>query len=229
MASWLITLSLLMSLCYGQLTPTASAAASRPWFVTAYAANGTAGFSGDNSAAIGATMSAPEVGCADGVGGFAVPDQNNHVVRQIFANGTIATIAGVPMSSGYSGEGLPALASKLSSPVSMAPYQGGYVIVCRGTFRIMQLWPNATLVTAAGNGSSGTGGDGGAATMAKIFPQWGVITADPAGSGGGFVWCEQGVWRVINQHFGARSSHSRACCNPWESPRLLQALTPCAA
>ena len=196
MTAWLVTLSLLMSPGLGQLTPTASPAAARPWFVSAYAANGTAGFSGDNSAALAATMSSPEVGCSDGAGGFAVADQNNHVVRQIFANGTIVTIAGVPMSSGYSGEGLPALASKLSSPVSMAPYQGGYVIVCRGTYRIMQLWPNATLVTAAGNGSSGTAGDGGPATLAKIFPQWGVIAADPTGPGGGFVWCEQGVWRV---------------------------------
>lgn len=176
---------------------------------------------------------------------FLQPDQGNHVIRRVSASGIISTIgtlvsaspsaastlnhlrfprvsdaAGIPRSAGYSGEGLPALASLLSSPVSMAPYRGGYVIVNRGTFRIVQLWPNGTLTTAAGIGTSGLSGDGGPATAAAIFPQWGVVAADPAGPGGGFVWCEQGAY-VEQGGCASQSWHSPTCA--W-SP---QDRTPC--
>jgi hypothetical protein len=126
--------------------------------------------------------------------------QNNHVVRQVSSGGTISTVAGIA-TAGYSGEGLPALSSKLSSPTSICPYNGGYAIVSRGVCRIMGLWPNATLSTIAGSGTCGLAGDGGLATLALIAPNWGVVAADPAGPGGGLVFGDQ-----------VRGGSAKACC-----------------
>jgi len=137
--------------------------------------------------------------CGDGAGNYLLPDQTNHVIRYVAASGTITTIAGVASSAGYSGEGLAATSSRLSSPVSIAPYGGGYVVVNRGSCRLTMLWANLTMSTFAGNGSCGLSGDGGAATLAAVNPGYGLGIAD-TGPVGGFVWAENGnhvVRRVL--------------------------------
>jgi hypothetical protein len=94
-------------------------------------------------------------------------------------------------TSGYSGEGLPALSSRLSAPTAIAAYGGGYLINSRLACRIMMLWPNATMTTAAGTGTCGLAGDGGLATTAQVNSGWGALSADPAGPGGGWVFADQ--------------------------------------
>ena len=142
-------------------------------------------------AATSAMISSPGVACGDGANGYLIPDQGNHVIRQVFPNGTIATLAGSPGSAGYSGEWQPALASKLSSPTAIAAVPGGYAIACRGSCRITMLWANSTMSTLAGTGSCALSGDGGMATLAALNPGWGVVAADPAGPGGGLVFADQ--------------------------------------
>ena len=100
-----------------------------------------------------------------------------------------ATVAGSAGVSGYAGEGLPALSSLLSNPVSITAYAGGFVITNRGTCR-MSLLANGTLSTIVGTGTCGLTGDGGPATLATISPGWGIAAADPAGPGGGLVFAE---------------------------------------
>ena len=118
-------------------------------------------------------------------------EQSTHILRQVFVNGSIATLAGTPGVAGTS-EGLPALSSLLSSPSAVAQYLGGFVFTNRGTCRISMLWPNNTISTVAGNGVCALGGDGGLALNASVKPNWGMIVADPAGAGGGFVFSDQG-------------------------------------
>ena len=127
--------------------------------------------------------------CGDGAGNYLVPDQSNHAIRFVASTGTITTIAGVPASAGYSGEGLAATSSKLSSPVSIAPYRGGYVIINRGSCRLTMLWANLTMSTLAGTGTCGLSGDSGPATAANVNPGYGLGMAD-SGPVGGFVWAE---------------------------------------
>lgn len=162
--------------------------------------------------------------------------QSNHVLRQVFywcslvnlecpfsrflrvqvyANGTIATIAGVAGRSFYAGEGLSARSANLSLPTAVTPYLGGFAINCRGTNRIMMLWPNATLTTLAGSGLSlscaSLAGDSGPATAASLCTQWGTLAADPAGLGGGLVFADQGfsvVRRVLPNGFIVRVAGS---------------------
>ena len=127
--------------------------------------------------------------CGDGAGNYLVPDQSNHAIRFVASTGTITTIAGVPASAGYSGEGLAATSSKLSSPVSIAPYGGGYVIINRGSCRLTMLWANLTMSSFAGTGTCGLSGDSGPATAANVNPGYGLGMAD-SGPVGGFVWAE---------------------------------------
>ena len=165
-------------------------------------------------------MGTPGQSCPDGVGGTVVvrgtvvhvgiraaasdplasssqADQTMHVLRRVLANGTMTTLAGVPGSAGYSGEFLSARASLLSSPAAVAPYVGGYLVSNRGTCRISMVWPNGTLSTVAGTGSCGAlSGDGGLALNASVRPNWGMLAPDPSGSGGGFVWSDQGTARL---------------------------------
>lgn len=119
------------------------------------------------------------------------PDQGNHVLRQVLANGTIITVAGQVGVSGYSTEGLPATSSLLSNPGAVAAYAGGFLVTSRGSCRVMMLWPNATLTTAAGSGACGYAGNGGLATRAWSVPQYGGLMADPWW--GGWVMAEQGI------------------------------------
>ena len=100
---------------------------------------------------------------------------------------------------GYSGEGVAGTSSRLSSPVSVAPYGLGYVIVNRGSCRLSMLWANFTMSTLAGNGTCGLTNDGGAATLAAVNPGNGLGVAD-TGPAGGFVFADGGnsvVRRVL--------------------------------
>ena len=117
------------------------------------------------------------------------PDQSNHVIRFIAATGAITTVAGVAATAGYSGEGLAATSSRLSSPVSISPYGGGYVIINRVSCRLTMLWQNLTTTTFAGTGVCGLSGDNGPATLAATNPGYGLGVAD-TGPVGGFVWAD---------------------------------------
>jgi len=116
--------------------------------------------------------------CGDGAGNYLVPDQTNHVIRFVAVTGAITTVAGVALTAGYSGEGLPATSSRLSSPVSISPYGGGYVIINQGSCRLTTLWPNFTMTTFCGNGVCGSTGDGGPAVLASVNPGYGLGMAD---------------------------------------------------
>ena len=155
----------------------------------------------------------------------AQPDSTDHVVKRVLANGTLVTLAGVSASSGYSGEGLPARQSLIANPQAVASFgsAGSYLISCRATNRIMWL-TNGVLTTVAGTGTAGLSGDGGPATSANINPSFGGVAADAAGSGGGFVFSDQGALRSY-------------CC-AWITPpdnhapsisTLAQGITACAA
>lgn len=119
------------------------------------------------------------------------PDQDAHTVHHVYANGTLRTLAGIPGSSGYSGENSQALTSLLGGPTVIGAYSGRFLVNCRMTCRILALSPNGTLSTVAGNGACLLAGDGGLATLASINSGWGAIAADPAGPGGGWVFADQ--------------------------------------
>lgn len=86
---------------------------------------------------------------------------------------TISTFAGVGGSAGFSGDGGPATAGKLYSPIDVfvAPWGDAY-IADRWNNRIRKVSSSGIITTVAGNGTSAWGADGVPATATGIgFPR----------------------------------------------------------
>jgi sugar lactone lactonase YvrE len=141
---------------------------------------------GDGGSAVAATFGNLGALVVDGSGAVVVCDSGNACVRRFTIGGTIATIAGVPGSSGFTGDGVfgGALAAKLNAPTGVAIDGTGAIFIAdSGNRRVRRLSLDATVTTVAGSGTGGnTGftGDGDTATNAQIG-SLGGITFDAAG------------------------------------------------
>ncbi|HSO19769.1 MAG TPA: sugar-binding protein, partial [Desulfosarcina sp.] len=83
--------------------------------------------------------------------------------------GVYQRIAGTDNKGGYSGDGGLAVNALLNSPRGLAiDAQGNLYIADYGNHVIRQMDPNGVIITAAGNGKGGFGGDGGPATEAEL-------------------------------------------------------------
>ena len=97
-----------------------------------------------------------------------------------FTPGIITTVAGNG-TQGFSGDGGPATEAELYAPVYTAlDREGNLYISDVGNGRLRKVDRNGIIITVAGNGTRGFGGDGGPATSAGITP-WG-IAVDAAGN-----------------------------------------------
>ena len=95
--------------------------------------------------------------------------------------GVISTVVGSG-SRTYSGDGGPALKAGLPSPTGLAMDSSGNLYILETSIgRVRKVSASGTITAYAGNGSSGFGGDGGAATSAQLFPGHG-IGVDSAGN-----------------------------------------------
>jgi Fibronectin type III domain len=115
-------------------------------------------------------------------GGFLIAD-GDYVVRRVFPDGTITTVAGTGVQ-GFSGDGGPATAAQLNLPYSVAVTpDGGFLIADSGNRRVRRVSPTGIITTVAGTGVPGSSGDGGAATAAQLNDPTGLATT----SDGGFL------------------------------------------
>ena len=138
--------------------------------INTFAGNGTAGYSGDGSAATSASLYAPRGVAVDANGVVYIADTNNHVVRKV-SGGTISTIAGNAQQQGFYGDNGAAGSAGLDTPTGVAVDATGKVYVADSNNHRVRLLSGATLSTFAGNGTAAYSGDGGAATSAAIaFP-----------------------------------------------------------
>jgi len=139
------------------------------------------GLSGDDGPATAAQLSFPSGVAALPGGGFLIADTVNVRIRRVGPDGTITTVAGT--TRGPAGDGGPAVAAQLDSPMAVAvTADGGFLIADADNARIRRVGPDGTISTVAGT-SAGFGGDGGQATAAQLdFPTGVAVTAD-----GGFL------------------------------------------
>ena len=103
------------------------------------------------------------------------------VIRKVDAAGIITTFAGNYMG-GYTGDGVPASATKLNQVFGVVADKNGNVFISDSwNFRIRKVNTAGMISTIAGTGVSGYSGDGGQATNAKLDTTWG-ITLDRHGN-----------------------------------------------
>jgi len=143
--------------------------------------NGNASFYGDGSPAGQASVHAPEGLAVAADGTVYIADTSNQRVRKIAPDGVISTVAGTGQA-GFGGDGGQGTAAALNQPVSVAPDCSGILYIADlGNGRVRAVSPQGYISTVAGNGSSGGGGDGFAATGAPLAGPQGVAV-DGAGS-----------------------------------------------
>ncbi len=107
--------------------------------ITTVAGNGTAGYSGDGSAATTATLNRPTDVAVDRYGNLYIADQVNNVVRKVNPNGIISTFAG-NHTAGYIGDGGLAIAAELNVPADVTVDTSGKLYIAdNGNFVVRKI------------------------------------------------------------------------------------------
>ena len=142
--------------------------------ITTFAGNGTQGYSGDGGLATSAELYNPLGIAVDLSGNVYITDNSNNRIRKVNTSGIISTFAGNGIA-GYSGDGGPATAAKLSLPMGLALDGMGnlYIADCQNE-RIRMVNTKGIISTVAGGDTTGHLGDGGPATSAELYNPNGV-------------------------------------------------------
>ncbi len=144
--------------------------------ISTVAGNGNGGYSGDGGPALSAGLSYPHGLAVDTAGNIYIADSYNHVIRKVGLDHNISTVAGIPNSAGFSGDGGPAVNAQLNDPFGVAVDGAGNVLIADySNYRVRKLIvADGTIVTVAGNGTNTDSGDGNPATQASIRNPYGV-------------------------------------------------------
>jgi len=136
--------------------------------ITTVAGTGVYGYSGDGGPATSAALGNPWLIAFDAGGNLYFSEIGNNIVRKVSTSGIISTYAGIGVA-GFSGDGGPATAATMSSPVGIAFDESGNLYIADNANRRIRIVTAAgTINTFAGNGQGGCGGDGGLATAANM-------------------------------------------------------------
>jgi hypothetical protein len=175
------------------------------------AGTGTQGFSGDHGPATNAELSRPSEVAIDSAGNVLIADTNNARIRMIAAadcaadcrydlsstvKDDIYTVAGMG-TWGFAGDGTPATSAELDLPNGIAVDGAGDLMIAdldnsrvrmvagstclSGCAYGLTAMTKGDIYTVAGTGSYGFGGDGGAATAAKLRDP-DAVAVDAAGN-----------------------------------------------
>jgi len=167
--------------------------------ITTIAGTGTRGYSGDGGPATDAQIINPSGMLFDMDDNFYFADRANSIIRKINSEGIITTIAGIPDSFGYSGDGGPATAAQLSGPISFVIDYLGNMVIGDNQNNCMRKVDATTgiITTIAGvdTGITGSYADGVPATAANIHPEF--MYLDRSGNIYYSCYCNQ-VRKVIH-------------------------------
>jgi hypothetical protein len=156
-----------------------SSAAAIPGDISTVAGNGTLGITGDGGPATAAELGTPRDVAPLPGGGFLIADTDNSEIRMVSPAGVITTVAGTGAFA-YNGDGIAATSAELSGPRGVEPLPGGaFLIADFGNHRVRLVDTAGIIHTVAGNGTVGSGGDGGPATAAQVeYPRDVSLTPD---------------------------------------------------
>ncbi|MBI2685386.1 MAG: hypothetical protein HYX27_03645 [Acidobacteria bacterium] len=134
----------------------------------------------DNGSALNGRVSFPAGVAVARDGSIIIADTNNDKIRRV-SNGTITSLAGSFLGSGFSGDNGPAADALLSGPWGVVIDANGNIIFSdRYNNRIRRITPAGTITTIAGDGRGMFAGDGGQATAASLYSPTG-LAINPAG------------------------------------------------
>ena len=147
-------------LCHAQTTP--------GYVITTVAGTGPVnnpknnGFTGDGGPATAAQLNGPIGVALDAANTLYIADQTNNRVRQVPAGGVINTVAGDGVT-GYAGDGGAAISAELDAPCGMVVDPSGPFYIADYQNVVRKVIPASAneIVTVAGTGVYGFGGDGG--------------------------------------------------------------------
>ncbi len=132
-----------------------------------YAGNGLNGFSGDQGAAVNASLRTPRGLALDRAGNLYIADEFSHRVRRVAADGTITTFAGTGIAN-FTGEGT-ATSNAVNAPRGLALDAGGNLYIAdSANHRVRRVTPAGFMTTIAGTGTGTNSGDGGSAAQAAL-------------------------------------------------------------
>jgi sugar lactone lactonase YvrE len=152
--------------------------------ITTVAGTGVSGFSGDGGPATSARTSFPSSLVFDAAGNLYFSDTFNNRVRKVAAgSGIISTVAGNGLTTGPLGDGGPAGAASLYSPMRLAFDQSGNLLIADRLHSRLRRVDRTTgiITTIVGNGTTNSTGDGGLATAAGMNYAR-PFALDPAGN-----------------------------------------------
>lgn len=136
--------------------------------ITTIAGNGDYGYSGDGGPATHARVGFVAYVTVGPDGSLYLADYRNNRIRRVGPDGIITTVAGNG-TSGYSGDGGPAVQAQLNNPWCVTSKADGSLYVAdQNNNRIRRVSPDGMIATVAGNGTSGYSGDLGPPTQARL-------------------------------------------------------------
>jgi hypothetical protein len=152
--------------------------------IATVAGNGTAGYSGNGGPATGAMLNQPW-GISFGIdGSLYIADFLNNMIRKIDTNGNISTVAGEG-DPNFAGDGSVATLAMLDHPASVVLDAANDMFIADSENNVIRKVNGATqiITTLAGDGQSGSGGDGvdADATDVALNKVYGLFL-DPSGN-----------------------------------------------
>jgi sugar lactone lactonase YvrE len=129
---------------------------------------GAYGYKGDGMPATSALLFNPWGVAVDSSGNVFIADTNNNRIRKVTSTEVISTVVGTGQS-GFSGDGGAATSAQLNYPQAIAvDVFGNLFIADSQNHRVRKVTPDGVIHTIAGNGQSGSSGDGGPAIQAAL-------------------------------------------------------------
>jgi cysteine-rich repeat protein len=136
--------------------------------ITTIAGIGVNGSTGDGGLATSARLSNPNDVAIDPQGRVLIADTYNSKIRRIETDGTITTYAGTG-TSGYDGDDVAATTTRLAFPYNLWVDDAGRAVIAdTANHRVRRVDLDGIITTLAGNGTAGSGGNGGPATSAQL-------------------------------------------------------------
>ena len=149
--------------------------------ITTVAGNGNFGSNGDGGPATQGPLAFVGGLDVDAVGNLYIAELFGERIRKVDVNGIITTVAGNG-SYGFNGDGGPAVQAELDIPTDVVVDAAGNLYIAdTANNRVRKVDVNGIITTIAGNGTLGSGGDGGPATQAELYRP-GSLDLDAAGN-----------------------------------------------